>query len=269
MLPINPNTRISTLLKEHPDALEAIVSISPKFIKLRNPLLRKLMASRTTISMASKIGGCKVEDFFEKLKPLGFEVDDRKGKEEMSEQIPVPDFVQNRTDANTVDLDVRPVLEAGKDPLTMIMDILKEIKPGQILRLINSFDPIPLILLLERQGYQGYSEIVGEDLVHTYFYNPNQTDMIQPEVKLENEHWDEMVASFGDNIETIDVRNLEMPMPMLTILDRLDHLEANKALFVYHKRIPVFLLPELEERNFECRIKEISDGEVHLLIFNA
>ncbi|HRO73030.1 MAG TPA: DUF1858 domain-containing protein, partial [Saprospiraceae bacterium] len=77
---INANTRISTLLKQHPDALEAIVSISKKFEKLRNPLLRKLMASRTSISMASKIGGCKVEDFFEKLKPLGFVIDSSKNK---------------------------------------------------------------------------------------------------------------------------------------------------------------------------------------------
>jgi len=38
-------------------------------------------------------------------------------------------------------------------------------------------------------------------------------------------------------------------------------------LFVYHKRIPVFLLPELRERNFDYRIKEIAPNEVRLLIF--
>jgi hypothetical protein len=44
-------------------------------------------------------------------------------------------------------------------------------------------------------------------------------------------------------------------------------LPTDKALFVYHKRIPVFLLPELEEQQFSYRIKEISDGEVQLLIY--
>ena len=60
-----------------------------------------------------------------------------------------------------------------------------------------------------------------------------------------------------------------MPMPMLTILDELEHLPENMALFVYHKRIPVFLLPELQERKYDYRIKEISDGNVNLLIFKA
>ncbi len=266
---INANTRIATLLKGHPDALEAIVSISPKFTKLRNPLLRKLMAARTTISMASKIGGCTPEDFFKKLEPLGFVIDTNTSVAKSEETKPLPEFMLNRTEANTKELDVRPVLESGQDPLTMIMDILREIQAGQILKIINSFDPIPLVLLLEKQGYKAYSEIVGEDLVYTYFYNPSSTAKIQPEVKLENEHWDEMVASFADNIETIDVRHLEMPLPMLTILDHLENLNDNKALYVYHKRIPVFLLPELQERKMDYRIKEISDGEVHLLIFKA
>ena len=65
MMTINANTKIAALLKANPDALEAIISISPKFNKLKNPLLRKLMASRTSISMASKVAGCSVKHFFE------------------------------------------------------------------------------------------------------------------------------------------------------------------------------------------------------------
>ncbi|WP_462239030.1 DUF1858 domain-containing protein [Ferruginibacter sp.] len=60
---INANTKISSLLKYNADALEAIVSISPKFTKLRNPILRKVIAARTSIAMASKFGGCSVDDF--------------------------------------------------------------------------------------------------------------------------------------------------------------------------------------------------------------
>ncbi|HRF19059.1 MAG TPA: DUF1858 domain-containing protein, partial [Chitinophagaceae bacterium] len=64
---INANTKIATVLKAHPGALEAIISISPKFQKLRNPILRKLMAGRTSLAMASKVGGCTINEFFEKL----------------------------------------------------------------------------------------------------------------------------------------------------------------------------------------------------------
>jgi hypothetical protein len=54
---------------------------------------------------------------------------------------------------------------------------------------------------------------------------------------------------------------------MHTILEALETLPLGKALFVYHKRIPVFLLPELEQQGFNYRIQEISDAEVHLLIY--
>ena len=269
MEPINANTRIATLLKQCPDALEAIISISPKFTKLRNPLLRKLMASRTTISMASKVGGCKVEDFFEKLQPLGFVIENGKGKAQQEEAIPMPDFVSNRSNSNTRDMDVRPVLEAGNDPLAMIMDILRSMRPGEILRIINTFEPIPLTMLLEKQGYQAYSEIAGEDLVYTYLYNPDKLNRVESELKLEDTGWDEIVVRLGDRLKAIDVRMLEMPLPMLTILEHLENLGSDEGLFVYHRRIPVFLLPELQERKFDYRIKEISDTEVHLLIFKA
>lgn len=151
MISINANTKIAYLLKQHPDALEAIISISPKFNKLKNPLLRKLMAGRTSISMASKIGGCTVNDFFEKLKPLGFQADLTIVAEEDAEEKSIPDFVKNRTQENTVDLDVRDLIEEGKDPLSLILEKTNTLKGNQILRLINSFDPIPLIQLFEKK----------------------------------------------------------------------------------------------------------------------
>ena len=71
---INSDTKIAAILKQNPAALDAIISITPKFEKLRNPLLRKLMAGRTSIGMASKISGCSVIDFFKKLEAVGVRV---------------------------------------------------------------------------------------------------------------------------------------------------------------------------------------------------
>ena len=72
---INGDTKIAAILKQSPGALDAIVSINPKFEKLRNPLLRKLMAGRTSIRMASKMSGNPIEEFYSKLEPLGFKID--------------------------------------------------------------------------------------------------------------------------------------------------------------------------------------------------
>jgi len=104
-------------------------------------------------------------------------------------------------------------------------------------------------------------------LVETYFYKKDDAKVVIDKAENKTEDWDECLQRFQNKIQTIDVRALEMPGPMLTILDALEKLPSDNALFVYHKRIPVFLLPELKDRKFDYRIKEISDNEVHLLIF--
>ena len=180
MMTINAHTKISSILEQHPDALETIVAISPRFVKLRNPVLRKLMAGRATIAMASRAGGCTVKDFYDRLSKLGFVVgEDEPGGPADGEVVPPAD------------------LSSGVD------------------------------------------------------------------------EWDKELERFAGKQVTIDVRELEMPLPMMTILGALDSLPAGEALFVHHKRIPVFLLPELAERGFAYRIHEAGDGTVQLLIYKT
>lgn len=269
MLTINANTKIATLLKAHPDALETIISISPAFNKLRNPLLRKIMAGRASISMASKIGGCSADDFFKKLEPLGFIIDRQTAAHETAVTNRIPEFFKNIKPEQLVVLDVRPFIETGKDPFTVILESIKTIKHHQVLKLINSFEPVPLIQLLSKQGFEYYVETVDDNTIVTYFHKPVEVAITLPDPAKNNSDWDVLLKKFDGQIDTIDVRQLDMPLPMVTILEALDSLPKDKALFVYHKRIPVFLLPELDEKEFEYRIKEISDGEVHLLIFKS
>lgn len=269
MMTINANTKIAAILKQHPDALDAIVSISPKFNKLRNPLLRKLMASRTSINMASRVAGCQVNDFFEKLKPLGFVVDKTTAIEK--EEIPgtTPSFIKNVKEHDIVELDVRPVIQSGKDPFNMINRELKQLENGKVLKLVNSFEPVPLIQILSKQGFEYYVETISENIVNTYFRKTTGTKAVEVTGKKTGEEWNEVIKRFKNNLIIIDVRHLEMPLPMMTILEALENLPADHALFVYHKRIPMFLLPELAERKFDYRMKEIAEGEVHLLIFKS
>src|SRR5690554_5500209 len=107
---INERTKIAALLKHHPEALETIVTLSPDFKKLRNPVLRALMAGRTTIAMASKIGGCEPMDFFKALAPLGFEMEQShtvEKKEAVPENNPKPEYLQNIQPDRLVNFDVR------------------------------------------------------------------------------------------------------------------------------------------------------------------
>ncbi len=265
---INVNTKIGNIIKGNPGALEAIVSLSPKFEKLRNPLLRKVIAGRTSISMASKMGGCTTEDFFQALQPLGFEIDKTVNeKNNSTDQKPEPGFLQQIPPEKIKDLDVREAIESGSDPLKLIMQSVKELPNGFVLNIINSFEPTPLILLLEKQGYEAFVKNISAQQINTYFFKKTDKSFEAPKEEDWSEGWDEILEKYSDKLETIDVRELPMPLPMHSILDALETLPEDKALYVHHKRIPVFLLPELEERNFNYRIKEISEGNVYLLIY--
>lgn len=266
---ISPNTKIAALLKAHPDALDAIVSITPKFEKLRNPLLRKLMAARTSIAMAARISGCGVEAFYEKLRPLGFEVDSTVA-EDAEKPHEVPAFLHKVKTGDIRTLDVRPVIAEGKDPLKEIMSAVKSTPAGGALKIINTFEPTPLISLLEKQGYRYFVDNIEADLVETWFFKEDgeKADLSAVPPDAAAEGFDDKLSQYQNNLVEIDVRHLQMPQPMHTILENLETLPQGKALYVNHKRIPVFLLPELKDRGFDYRIKEISDGDVRLLIFN-
>ena len=264
---INSSTKIGAILKEAPGALDAIIEINAKFAKLRNSILRKLMAGRTTLATASKFGGCELEDFYKKLEPLGFKID-RSYAPVAEEKMHVPEFMSALASRQLVELDVRPVLAAGEDPLNIIMSKIKAIEPGGVLNVINSFEPTPLILLLEKKGFETYVENIGPDHINTYFFKKGKSPgSFVPKPQNVVLDWNEVIKRYGSRINKIDVRHLEMPQPMMNILEALDQIADDTALLVYHKRIPVFLLPELDQRGFEYRIREISDNEVHLLIF--
>lgn len=265
---IDANTKIAAILKTHPDALEEIISINPKFEKLRNPIMRKLMAGRTSLSMASKIAGCAVTDFFQKLEPLGFQIATA-GQVEKAADKAIPSFVQNLKPEDVTVLDVRPLIENGKDPLSTIMEAVNQLQASKTLKIINSFEPTPLIHLLEKKGFRYYIDKVSEELIATYFFRSGSDSYSEVEkVQTKEADWKDIKNKYSSNLKYLDVRQLPMPLPMHTILENLEHLDPKEALYVYHKRIPVFLLPELRERNFDYRISEIDEGEVHLLIFH-
>lgn len=266
---VTVNTKIAAILKHNPAALEAIVSLSPRFEKLRNPFLRKLMAGRASVAMASKIGGCSIQDLFEQLKPLGFEIDDAAPVVEAKKE-QAPEFIKSLKAADIVVLDVRPVIASGKDSLNIILEKFKSLHANQVLKILNTFEPTPLMLLMQKQGFGSWADEMDDNLVVTWFYRKaaHAQSEISPTADATS-NWEEVLARFNNRLQTVDVRHLPMPLPMVTILEALDTLPAGQALFVYHKRLPVFLLPELVQRKFDYRIQEVRDGEVHLLIYRS
>ena len=266
---INADTKIAAILKKDPTALESIISISPMFAKLRNPLLRKIMAVRTSLQMAANMGGCTLQDFYDKLSGPNFETGPLTGTTTFTNQ-PLPVQLKDLSGQDIIHLDVRPIIDSGGDPLTLILEKIKLVKPGQALKISNSFEPAPLIALLQKKGFESSTSIVGPKLVETYFYKTTNEIFAEPAPR-QSQHsdWQTVLEHFSGKLVYIDVRKLEQPLPMTSILEATENLISGTALFVYHKRIPVFLLPELEDRNLEYRIKENAGGDVHLLIYHS
>ncbi|MCP3931713.1 MAG: DUF2249 domain-containing protein [Bacteroidetes bacterium] len=272
---IDKNTKIATLINENSEAIEAIASINKHFRKLKNPILRKVLAKRVTIEDAAKIGNVSVSAFMEKLQSIGFEIEESKSKEPQTiDQSDKKDVMQNNKFdlTNVLTLDVRPDIQGGVDPFKRIMKTIKTIPEGQVLKIVNTFEPIPLINLLKSKGFQSYVERPEAGIVHAFFkkVKGSVSEMESPKVgKVGKTDFEEIVQSFGEKIKTIDVRSLPMPEPMVTILSELEQLPDDHALYVHHKKFPQFLIPELKKRGYDLVAMEIDENQLELIIWKV
>jgi uncharacterized protein (DUF2249 family) len=258
-------------------AIEALVGISPKFKRLRNPILRKVMAPRVSLAEAAKIGEVPFQRMAEALEELGFQLESKGGHKDA----PPPEDTHTKGDPSLIEalgedgihpLDVRSELAKGKDPFPSIMKKLEQVPAGEALKLINSFEPIPLIRKLERKGYGHYVEEKGDELVLTYFRKKGDERSHGAKKGSKGEQVeadpDRMREQYGEEAASIDVRGLEMPEPMMRILEHLRQMPSEEGLYVQHERVPRYLLPELEQEGFSYAMKEVADEEdVRLFIF--
>ncbi len=72
---IKPKTLIGNLIGEYPFIKDFLVSLSPDFNRLTNPVVFKTMKNIATLDMISKVGGFKVDHFIELIKQ---EIEDKK-----------------------------------------------------------------------------------------------------------------------------------------------------------------------------------------------
>ncbi|MGV8092999.1 MAG: PAS domain-containing protein [Mangrovibacterium sp.] len=64
---ITPNTVVGPLIRRYPFIKEYLVSLSPKFSQLNNPVIFKTMGNIATLDMISKRGGLQVEELIQKI----------------------------------------------------------------------------------------------------------------------------------------------------------------------------------------------------------
>ncbi|SMG16299.1 Uncharacterized conserved protein [Sphingobacterium psychroaquaticum] len=290
MLKINQQTRISTIIKENKASIAAIAAIAVPFQKLKNPILRHLIAPRVTVADAASIGGCTIEDFRLALEPLGFVFEKVCAGENMvgslvegvySDVVPKqrgekePEWFSSLRDSTVDRFDVRQHIARGDDPLKSILQRYRALPNEHALCIINTFIPYPLLLVLERQGASNYVQSKAVDLHYTWFFKAAIPDMLGHSstnsqiCMLGRESFELLLAEYlSEQILVVDVRALPMPEPMERLLEHLLILKEGQVLHVYHKRMPLHLLEELEHSGFAVRICEYNTDDIRLIIYH-
>lgn len=265
---ITEKSKISDLINHDEGVIDIIAAINKNFKKLKNPILRKVLAPRVNIAQAAKIGGVSPSVILQSLERLGFELDNTKPIEQNEK--PIQENKQEMKHMETITLDVRPILENGTDPFQAIMAQLKTMNDDQALMIINTFEPIPLLNILKDKGYSYDTSRPAENEVHTLLFKNNDfEEEPKQEIKRSDLSFEQAEKKFSGRMSELDVRDLEMPLPMVSILEAIEKITEKDALYVHHKKLPQYLIPELENRSFSFVSNEIDESNIKLIIFKS
>lgn len=161
-----------------------------------------------------------------------------------------------------VTLDVRQEIAQGREPFGRIMSVVGQLRNEQTLKLIAPFQPVPLFHVLEAQGFSHQVRETSSGDWEVLFSRTRETKLTSASSRACSQSPNLSSARRGKSVQVIDVdtRGLEPPQPLVSILEALDDLPESGELRARTSRRPMHLLPALEERGFQGRCEEQSDG---------
>jgi uncharacterized protein (DUF2249 family) len=255
---ITADTNLGRLLDEHPGLVEVLAGRHDHFARLRNRMLRRVMAPRVTVGQAAGLAGVPVADLVATLRRAVGEA-----QEATTTAAPAPlDLEPGPRPAEldrlrVVEVDVRDDLRRGEEPFARIVAVAKSLGTADALVIRAPFEPVPLYDVLGRRGLAHWTKQRAPDDWSVWFYHGASAPApIAP-------------APAPADGATLDVRGLEPPLPMVRVLERLDALAPGDSLVVLHERRPLFLYPQLDDRGFHHDTDEPEPGLVRIVIRRA
>ena len=164
------------------------------------------------------------------------------------------------------ELDVRPILRAGGEPFTVIMEALAGLAAGQRLRLLATFEPVPLYTVLGRKGFDHAAREIGGgdwEVIVTPASVPAGSQQSQPS---SSGAPGTSASTWPEPSRHLDNRDLDPPEPMVRTLAAVEELQPGEVLCSLLCREPVFLLPELRNRGYEWIGRFEADGTTYRLL---
>ena len=162
---ITAGTKVAALLSEHPELEDLLISMSPAFIKLRNPVLRRSVARVASLKQAAAVGRLDVADLVNELrvaagqKPL---VD--MAVDEVEYFGPPPEWFDHAAVVKVLrEQDIDPDVM----PINPLLRAVRDLDDGEIVELVTAHLPAPGIDILRRKGNVAWS-VDRDGSIHTY-----------------------------------------------------------------------------------------------------
>jgi uncharacterized protein (DUF2249 family) len=155
-------------------------------------------------------------------------------------------------------LDVREDIRSGREPFSKIMNAAAGLRPGQDLRLVVPFEPVPLVNILNKQGFRHTARCKSPGEWEVVFVRDQAQAVAEP---VSPRPESPLPANEpATEILDVDARGLEPPMPMVKILEALSALSPGGQLRGHTDRRPLHLYAQLESRGFVGQTVEQPDG---------
>ena len=252
---ITADTNLARLLDEHPGLVEVLAGYHDHFARLRDRMLRRVMAPRVTVGQAAGLAGVPVADLVATLRRAIGESEDTATLASPAPSVVEPGPRPAQLDRlRVVEVDVHDDIRRGEEPFARIVAAAKALGAAEALVIRAPFEPVPLYDVLGRRGLAHWTEQLAAGDWRVWFHLGASAPVPAAPV------------STRADAATLDVRGLEPPLPMVHVLERLDALAPGDALTVLHERRPLFLYPQLDARGFRHETDESEPGLVRIVI---
>lgn len=194
--PITPDMKVATLLDTFPELEAVLIDLAPAFKKLKNPVLRKTVAKVATLERAAGMADIPTRELIVKLRAaVGQPTDEAdlaaptgsacSHLHTISSTPPTPepasdaepDWFCECCTKETIDADA--ILAKGEVPIGQIVKSAKALGENDILKITVDFRPLPMIDMLEKQGFQTYCQQTPTD-GYALFVTPGKTPPTTP-----------------------------------------------------------------------------------------
>jgi NitT/TauT family transport system substrate-binding protein len=252
------DTKLKDALNEYPEMIKYLLEISPKFSKLNNPMIRKVVKQWATFNDIAKVGNLSICELLHTInKKIGkekelfesapscikFLKEDKKGEEILEK----PEWLENAKQIILID-----VRERDDFFFTEILTNMKKLDDKQILLVINGFYPSPLINIIKEEGNEYYYEKE----------NNNHKLYIKRKVKKGYDDWHKIKESF----EEIDLRGWRED-PFSTLIKKANDIPQGEGFKIIQYFKPTPLINMIEPLGFETFVDKKSPIEHHIYFY--